>query len=224
VSRAGGSATPAGGAEAEKRAAAEAAAELVENGMTVGLGTGSTVAYLLPALAGRDLDVCCVATSRATEAEGSALGLKVVPFEGLDRLDIAIDGADQVSPDGWLVKGGGGAHVREKVVAGAAGRFVVIVSSDKLVDRVRAPIPVEIMAFGADATLKALGDARPRPGAPSSPDGGLIADWFGDADDPVEASRWLDSVPGVVGHGLFPPAMVSDLLVARGGEVEHIRL
>lgn len=221
---AGGSAAQAGGAEAEKRAAAEAAAELVESGMTVGLGTGSTVAYLLPALAVRDLDLCCVATSRATEADASALGLKVVPFEGLDRLDIAIDGADQVTPDGWLVKGGGGAHVREKVVAEAAGRFVVIVSSDKLVDRVRAPIPVEIMAFGADATLRALGDARSRPGAPGSPDGGLIADWFGDVDDPAAVSSWLDSVPGVVGHGLFSPAMVSDVLVGRGGEVEHRRL
>lgn len=220
----GGSATQAGGAEAEKRAAAEAAAGLVESGMTVGLGTGSTVAHLLPALAGQDLDLCCVATSRATEEEASALGLKVVPFEGIDRLDIAIDGADQVSPDGWLVKGGGGAHVREKVVAAAAGRFVVIVSSDKLVDRVRAPIPVEIMAFGADATLRALRDARPRPGAPASPDGGLIADWFGDVDDPAAVSAWLDSVPGVVGHGLFCPSMVSDVLVARAGEVEHRRL
>lgn len=212
------------GAESEKRAAAEAAALLVEEGMTVGLGTGSTVAYLLPALARRDLGLCCVATSRATEEEASALGLKVVPFEGFDRLDMAIDGADQVAPDGWLVKGGGGAHVREKVVAGAAGRFVVIVSSDKLVARVGAPIPVEIMAFGAGATLKALGDARPRPGTSASPDGGLIADWLGNVDDPVEASRWLDSVPGVVGHGLFPPEMVHDVIVANGGDIEHRRL
>lgn len=224
MSSSGGGITGVAGAEAEKRAAAEAAAELVEQGMKVGLGTGSTVAYLLPALARRDLDIICVATSNATEAEATALGLKVLPFEGLDRLDIAIDGADQVSPEGWLVKGGGGAHVREKVVAAAAGRFVVIVSGDKLVERLRPPIPVELLAFGADATLRVLGDARLRDGAPPSPDGGLIADWYGDMSDPAAASAWLDSVPGVVGHGIFPPAMVSDVLVARGTEVEHRRI
>src|SRR3954465_9748448 len=118
--------------EAEKRAAAEAAAALVEDGSTVGLGTGSTVAHLLPALAARGLRLRCVATSVATEHAARALGLDVEPFEGVERLDIAIDGADQVAPDGWLVKGGGGAHVREKVVAAAADRFVVIASSDKV--------------------------------------------------------------------------------------------
>src|SRR4051812_34083514 len=106
--------------DAEKRAAAEAAAALVEDGSTVGLGTGSTVAHLLPALARRQLRLRCVATSLATEAAARALGLEVEPFERLDRLDIAIDGADQVDPGGWLVKGGGGAHTREKIVAAAA--------------------------------------------------------------------------------------------------------
>jgi ribose 5-phosphate isomerase A len=219
-----GGAGVATGVEADKRAAAEAAAELVEDGMKIGLGTGSTVAYLLPALARRGLDICCIATSRATQAQASELGLHVAPFEGLDRLDIAIDGADQVTPGGWLVKGGGGAQVREKVVAAAAGRFVVIVSGDKLVERVHAPIPLEILAFGADATLGALGDARLRAGAPASPDGGIIADWYGEIGDPAAVSAWLDSVPGVVGHGLFPPALVHDVVVAAGGQVEHRRL
>src|SRR3954469_11792819 len=117
--------------DAEKRAAARAAALLVEPGSTVGLGTGSKVAHLLPALAERDLDVRCVATSVATERAALALGLHVEPFDTLATLDIAVDGTDQVTPDGWLVKGGGGAHVREKVVAAAARRFVVIASSDK---------------------------------------------------------------------------------------------
>ncbi|HYH90817.1 MAG TPA: ribose-5-phosphate isomerase A, partial [Solirubrobacteraceae bacterium] len=102
--------------EAEKRAAAEAAALLVRDGDTVGLGTGSTVAHLLPALAQRGLTLRCVSTSIATEIAAGALGLAVEPFEQLDRLDIAIDGADQIDPAGWLVKGGGGAHTREKVV------------------------------------------------------------------------------------------------------------
>src|SRR5262245_21600221 len=122
----------------EKKVAAEAAAALVEDGMRVGLGTGSTVAHLLPALARRQLSLRCVATSPATERAARELGLSVEPFAGLDalaELDIAIDGADQAAPTGWLVKGGGAAHTREKAVAAAAARFVVIVSSDKLVDR-----------------------------------------------------------------------------------------
>lgn len=230
----GGGGAGGGVVEAEKRAAAEAAALLVEDGMTVGLGTGSTVAYLLPALAARGLSrLRCVATSRATESQASELGLRIIPFEfgagagagaGTDHLDIAIDGADQVADDGWLVKGGGGAHVREKVVAAATDRFVVIASSDKLVRRVHAPVPIEVLRFGLDATLKVLGDARLRAGAPASPDGGVIADWYGEVDDPARAAARLESVPGVVGHGLFAPALVHDVLVARGAEVEHRRL
>ncbi|MGH9115274.1 MAG: ribose 5-phosphate isomerase A [Acidimicrobiales bacterium] len=209
------------GTDGEKRAAAEAAAGLVEAGMTVGLGTGTTVAFLLPALAARRLYVRCVATSPATEAEARRLGLVVEPFEGIGRLDLAIDGADQVAPDNWLIKGGGGAHTREKVVAAAADRFAVIVSSNKLVERLAPPVPVEILAFGAQATLRALGFARLRPGAPPSPDGGLIADWYGNLDDPAALTDHLAGVAGVVGHGLFPPDMVSDVIVGRGSRAER---
>ena len=113
--------------DAEKKLAADAAAELIEDGMAVGLGTGSTVAHLLPAIAARQLkNLRCVATSVATEEQGKALGIPVEPFDQLDRLDIAIDGADQIAPDRWLVKGGGGAHTREKIAASSAERFVVI--------------------------------------------------------------------------------------------------
>ena len=108
-------------ADEEKRLAAEAAAELVESGMTVGLGTGSTVAHLLPAIARRGLEgIRCVATSVATEEQARELGIPVEDFDSLTRLDIAIDGTDEVTPDGWLIKGGGGAHLREKIVAAAA--------------------------------------------------------------------------------------------------------
>src|SRR6187455_2853426 len=148
------------GIEEEKRAAAEAAAQLVEDGMTVGLGTGTTVAHLLPALAARGLTLRCVATSLRTEEEARSLGLPVEPFSGIARLDIAIDGADQVAPDGWIVKGGGGAHTREKVVAAASARFVVIASSDKVVDALGPPVPLELLSFGLTATLRLLGEAR----------------------------------------------------------------
>jgi ribose 5-phosphate isomerase A len=209
--------------ELEKAEAAAAAACLVEAGMTVGLGTGSTVAYLLPAIAARVLDIRCVATSHATEADARRLGLDVRPFEGIDRLDLAIDGADQVAPDNWLIKGGGGAHTREKVVAAAAERFVVIVSSDKVVERLSPPVPLELMAFGADATLRSLPDAKLRPSTPRTPDGGLVADWLGEFDDPAALSALLAGTPGVAGHGLFSPELVDEVFIGRKNGVERRR-
>jgi ribose 5-phosphate isomerase A len=204
--------------EDEKRVAAEAAAELVQDGMRVGLGTGSTVHYLLPALARRRLTLRCVATSPATQSLAEELGLVVEPFETLDALDIAVDGADQVAPDGWVIKGGGGAHTREKVVAAASARFVVIASSDKVVDALGPPVPLELLSFGLPATLRLLGEARVRPATPPSPDSGVIADHLG---DPRALADRLDRIPGVVEHGLFPATIVSDVLIARGEEVEH---
>jgi ribose 5-phosphate isomerase A len=207
--------------EDEKRAAAQAAAAFVEDGMCVGLGTGSTVVHLLPALAARGLRLRCVATSPATEQRAGELGLAVEPFEALDALDIAIDGADQVAPDGWVIKGGGGAHTREKVVAAASARFVVIASSDKVVDALGPPVPLELLSFGLPATLRLLGEARVRPATPRSPDGGVIADYLGAFDDPRVLAERLTAIPGVVEHGLFPATLVSDILIARGEEVEH---
>jgi ribose 5-phosphate isomerase A len=209
-----------GSSDGEKRAAARAAAELVEDGMTVGLGTGSTVAHLLPALSERDLQIRCVATSVATEESARELGIPVEPFEGLDRLDIAIDGADQIAPDGWLVKGGGGAHVREKIVAAAAERFVVIADSSKPVDRIGPPIPLELQRYGIDATLRHLGEASLRDADPS-PDDGLIADYHGEVGEPAELAARLSATPGVVDHGLFGPALVATILVAHGERVER---
>jgi ribose 5-phosphate isomerase A len=201
--------------EREKQAAAEAAAELVTDGMTVGLGTGSTVAHLLPALARRGLrGLRCVATSMATERQARELGLPVEPFAELDHLDIAIDGADQVTPDRWLIKGGGGAHTREKIVAAAADRFVVVVSSDKLVDALSPPVPLELLAFGLPATLRLVAPATLRDAA-RSPDGGVIADFTGAFDDPAALARRLAATPGLVDHGLFEPCLVADVVVGR---------
>lgn len=215
-----------GGAEHEKRLAAQAAAELVRDGMTVGLGTGSTVAHLLPALARRGLTLRCVATSPATERAARDLGIEVESFAGRDapdRLDIAIDGADQVDPSGWLVKGGGAAHTREKAVAAAADRFVAIVSSEKLVPALAPPVPLELLEFGLAATLRRLGDVRLRE-APRSPDGGVIADYTGAFDDARELAARLSATAGVVEHGLFSPALVSTVIVARGDQIERIEL
>ncbi|WP_028066899.1 ribose 5-phosphate isomerase A [Solirubrobacter soli] len=206
--------------ESDKRAAAEFAAQLVEDGMRVGLGTGSTVAPLLPALAARGLSLRCVSTSPATSEAAIALGLDVEPFDEFTDLDIAIDGADQIGPGPWLVKGGGRAHTREKVVAAAAARFVVIASGEKVVERIVAPVPIELLAYGAAATLRRLEHAVVRPG-PASPDGGVIADWIGPVGDPLELALRLDEEPGVVAHGLFGPELVTDVVVAREGAIDH---
>ena len=209
--------------EDDKRLAGEAAAGLVEDGTAVGLGTGTTVAHFLRALAARELRLRCVATSLQTETLARELGLSVQPFDELERLDLAVDGADQVAPDGWLVKGGGAAHTREKVVAAAADRFVVIVSADKLVEALGPPIPVEILAYGSAATLARLGPAELR-GVPPSPDGGLIADYLGPVGDPAELATRLSATPGLVEHGLFPPELVAEVLVGRGDGVERLDL
>ena len=158
----------------------------------------------------------------ATEVAARALGLAVEPFDRLDRLDIAIDGADQIDPEGWLVKGGGGAHTREKVVAAAADRFVVIASGDKVVDAIGPPVPLELLAFGIPATLALLGEAELRHVA-LSPDGGAIADYRGEVGDPATLAARLSATPGVIDHGLFPPDLVHDVLIARGDEIEHRR-
>jgi len=205
----------------QKLAAARAAAELIEDGMRVGLGTGSTVAQLLPAIADRGCKrLRCVATSPATEQTARALGLVVEGLDEVGELDIAIDGADQIDASGWLVKGGGGAHTREKIVASAARRFVVIASAEKAVLELAPPVPLELVRFGVQRTLLALAPARLR-GDQDSPDGGLIADYLGPVGAPRELAARLSATPGVVEHGLFPPEMVSTVLIAGEGGVDR---
>jgi ribose 5-phosphate isomerase A len=212
-------------ADTEKRLAAEAAAELVEDGMTVGLGTGSTVAHLLPAISRRGVrGIRCVATSVATEEQARELGIPVEEFNSLQRLDIAIDGTDEVTPDGWLIKGGGAAHLREKIVAAAAERFVVIADSSKPVDVLRGPVPLELFSFGIASSLARLGPEVELRDVPPSPDGGTIADYRGIVGDPAELAARLEADAGVAAHGLFPPQMVSDLFIGRGDEVERTSL
>jgi ribose 5-phosphate isomerase A len=209
----------------EKRIAAEAAAQLVEDGMTIGLGTGSTVAHLLPAIACRELSgIRCVATSVATEEKALELGIPVEEFSKLERLDIGIDGADQVTPDGWLIKGGGAAHQREKIVAAAAERFVVIVDSSKPVEKLAPPVPLELFSFGLRSTVARLGPDVSLRDAPRSPDGGAIADYRGEIGDPAELAARLEADAGVSAHGLFPPQMVGDVLIGSGDAVQRVAI
>jgi ribose 5-phosphate isomerase A len=204
--------------EDEKRLAADTAAELIEPDTRVGLGTGTTVAYLLEAIARRGVKARYVATSPQTAAAARALGITVQDFGALDELDLAIDGADQIAPDGWLIKGRGGAHLREKIVAASARRFVVIADSSKPVASLHPPVPLELRPFGLHATIRELGSVTLR-AVELSPDGGVLADYHGEVGDPQELAERFASTPGVSAHGLFAPNLVSEFIVATAKTV-----
>lgn len=209
-------------ADAAKRAAGRRAAELVRDGMTVGLGTGSTVAHTIIALGERALAISCVATSHATEQLATEVGLRLVVPDDVESLDIAIDGADEVDPELNLTKGGGGALMREKIVASLTERFVVVADESKLVAQLGDfGTPIELMPFAprtAARAIKRLGarEVSVREGA--SNNGNLLADArFGAIDDPAGLAAALDAVPGLIGHGIFLGPMVERVLVDGPG-------
>jgi len=201
-----------------KQQAAERALEYVRSGMTIGLGTGSTARHVLDGLAarlrdGRLRDVVGVPTSEATGALARQLGIQIATLDEHPRLDLAIDGADEIDPALNLIKGLGGALLREKIVAASAERFVVIADDTKLVRQLgtRAPLPVEVIAFGRSLAERRLGELGCVPALRQAPDGpfhtdegNLILDCrcSGIADAPV-LSAAIRAIPGVVDHGLF---------------------
>jgi ribose 5-phosphate isomerase A len=201
-----------------KKVAGEEAARRVESGQRLGLGTGSTASLFLDALAARlrsgELrNVVGVPTSRRTEEQARRLELPLTTLDETPELDLTVDGADEVDPRLDLIKGLGGALLREKIVAAASRRFVIVADAGKLVGRLgeRSPVPVEILEFGATATRKeiaALGAEavlRLTGGRPYRTDqGNYIVDCrFASIDDPPGLSRALESIPGVLGHGMF---------------------
>ncbi|MEL7208226.1 MAG: ribose-5-phosphate isomerase RpiA [Actinomycetota bacterium] len=203
-----------------KRLTGAAAAELVEDGMRVGLGTGSTVRHTVDRLADLDLDIVCVPTSVETDRLARRLGLHITDPDAVPDLHIAIDGADEVDTQLNLIKGGGGAHFRERLVAEMAERFVVVVDESKLVDRLGDfGVPIEVMAFGHDVVarhLKTLGAEEVYVRPETADSGNLILDAeFGLLDDPLALADRMDSITGLVAHGIFPGSMVSEVLVAR---------
>jgi ribose 5-phosphate isomerase A len=159
-----------------------------------------------------------VATSPQTAEVARSLGITVEEFDALDELDLAIDGADQIAPDGWLVKGRGGAQLREKIVAASARTFVVIADSSKPVTALHAPIPLELRPFGLRATLRELGAVTLRDVGPS-PDGGVLCDYHGDVSSARALAEHFESIPGISAHGLFAPELVSEIIVATAKTV-----
>lgn len=210
-----------------KEEAGRRAAAYVEDGMRVGLGTGSTVHWTIVALGERAPDITCTATSHRTHDLATSLGLRVVTPDEIGALEIAIDGADEVDPLFNLTKGGGGAHTREKIVARMAARFVVVVDEHKLVPHL-GPFgtPVELLDFAPDVTMRwirALGATEVTVRDEPSDNGNLLADaWFGEIIDPVALCARLDAVPGLVAHGLFPAEMVERVVVAGTDGVREL--
>ncbi|MFB6176106.1 MAG: ribose-5-phosphate isomerase RpiA [Halobaculum sp.] len=220
------------GSHRAKRAAGERAAAEVSDGDVVGLGTGSTAAAAIRALGDRvedGLDVTAVATSHQSRALARSVGVPLDALADTDRIDVAIDGADQAAVgddlaaapadaaplDGRppLVKGGGAAHAREKIVAGAADRFLVVVDDSKLAPTLSHPVPVELLPDAEASVLRRLRDlggdpeiraAERKDGPVVTDNGNLVADCeFGTVTDPAERARDLAAIPGVVEHGLF---------------------
>jgi len=201
--------------DAARRAAGEAAVPLVVDGMRVGLGTGSTARWFILGLAERvrgGLTVRAVATSLASAELAREHGI-VVEELGADGLDLAVDGADSVDPELRLIKGRGGAMLREKIVAASAARFVVIVDDGKYMSRLSGRVPVEVVRFGSARTLRTLGDRTSlefviRTGTDGEPfitdNGNLIADSeYTEIDAPLALAGRIEPIPGVAGHGLF---------------------
>jgi ribose 5-phosphate isomerase A len=218
-------------AEAQKRAVGEAAAALVEDGMVVGLGTGSTAAWFVKALAARGLDIVGVPTSQATADLASSLGMRLGELGPIKSIDLTVDGADEIGPGLSLIKGGGAALLREKLVWEASRRCVVIADGAKRVPTLgKFPLPIEVVAFGHETTALRICDAlvscdigvaarmRMKDGAPVRTDGGnLIYDApCGRIPEPAALADALKSVTGVVDHGLFLD--LADLALVADGE------
>jgi ribose 5-phosphate isomerase A len=208
--------------EALKREAAARAVAEIASGMKVGLGTGSTARHFVELLGERvaaGLDIVGVPTSEATAAQARQCGIPLSDLDALDKLDITVDGADEIDAELNLIKGGGGALLREKIVAASSDAMIVIADGSKVVETLgRFPLPVEVNRFGLGATRRAIADVMKRheaqgelklretpAGEPFQTDGGhLILDaFFGRISRPEALSIELLNIPGVVQHGLF---------------------
>ena len=218
-----------------KRRAGEKSVEYIEDGMTVGLGTGSTAYHMVARLGERvreGLRVRCVPTSRRTAEQARGLGIPLVTFAEVQQLDLTIDGADEIGPNLALIKGGGGALLREKLVAAASRRFIIIADAGKRVAALgKFPLPVEVVPFAWEVTTRRVAKVvgvepfMRRAGADAylTDNGNYILDCAcGEIEDPARMERELKLVPGVVESGLF--VLMADLaiLASEDGELEII--
>lgn len=220
----------------DKQCVAIHAASFVQNGMTVGLGTGSTANYFIEELARRKqqegLKVTTVSSSIVSAIKAQELGLEVIAIERLDSLDLYVDGADEVSPDLTLLKGRGSDLVREKLLATASKQMIVVVDNSKLVQRIgeNFPIPIEVMPFAWQLVKNSLQDiggiGHLRPNASGdgfavTSHGSLVLDMTFDVDVDAQAlNELLNAVPGVVEHGIFH-RLATTVLIAHNNKIEE---
>jgi ribose 5-phosphate isomerase A len=219
-----------------KRQAAARALDFVQNGMRLGLGTGSTAKHFVELLGARvrdGLDIAGVPTSEATRADALRCGIRLTTLDEIDRLDLTVDGADEIDPQLNLIKGGGGALLREKIVAAASDRMIVIADDSKWVEALgRFPLPIEVVPFGLGATQRAIGTALAKCGLSGQmavrksqnghvfvTDGGhwIVDAHLGRITDAARLARALASIPGVVEHGLFIGLAGIAMLAGREG-------
>lgn len=222
-----------------KRKAAEAAMSEIRSGMRIGLGTGSTAKHfvdLLGAEVAKGFECLCVPTSEATAAQARGLNIPLTTLDDIDSLDVTIDGADEIDRDFQLIKGGGGALLREKIVAAASTRMIVIADQTKLVDTLgKYPLPIEVNLFGLTATEKAIAAVMAQFGAVGGKalrkkadgetfvtDGGhyIVDASFGRISDAKALSLALLEIPGVVQHGLFIDLCSDAYLATPGGTIK----
>ena len=222
-----------------KRAAGRAAADRIENGMKIGLGTGSTVTYAIEAIGRRvqewGLDVLAVPSSLATERLARKQGIPLTTLSEAATLDLALDGADEVDPNGNLIKGGGAAHTRERIVATQARQFLVLIDETKQVERLgqTVPLPVEVLPMAVAPVMRALeiSGGRPEVREGTRKHGPIITDqgfWVIDVhfeegiDDPQPLAETIKALPGVLDHGLFLNMATDILMGTSSGDVRQI--
>jgi ribose 5-phosphate isomerase A len=215
-----------------KQLAAEKAVEYVEDGMIVGLGTGSTSFFAIKKIGERvsqGLNITAVASSKASEELAKESGIRILPFSAIREIDIYIDGADEVDKNHNLIKGGGGAHLREKILASHSKKFIVIVDQTKCVEFLgKFSLPVEVVPFASNLTLNRLKELNPSSSFRMknnsdyiTDNGNLIVDCaFGKIEDPAALNDILHRIPGVVETGLFPKEMVHKVIVGKEDRTE----
>jgi len=219
----------------EKEAAARASLEYVKDGQVVGLGTGSTAAYFIKLLGEkvkRGLRIRGIPTSVRSEELARSLGIPVITLDDCQEIDVTVDGADEVDPELRLIKGGGGAALREKIVASATKQLVIVADASKRVQRLgKFPLPVEVIRFaqmlatkriaamGADVQLRRNSDGTPYV---TDENNHILDCRFGEIRDPDNLARELSGMPGVVEHGLFI-GMASVALFARGSDITELK-
>jgi len=217
-----------------KRVAAERAVDFISEGMTVGLGTGSTVYYAIQKLGRRvqaGLNIRAVDTSVRSEELAHELGIKLVPFAEIDSIDITIDGADEVDPQWNLIKGGGGALLREKIVAAASKQFIVIVDESKVVNQLgKFPLPVEVIPFGWELTVRKLTQMGLNPQMRMDGNNPYITDngnyifdcHIGAIPNPAQLHEQINRVVGVVDNGLFVGYATKVIVGHQDGSVKEL--